>query len=88
MKKKLLTLALVVGLALSSITASYAASSSTNDRSSSSTSQPKKSQRTYNPVNTGDTTTITIWIILLILGGFMFGAVWIVGKKINENEMN
>ena len=59
-----------------------------DDRSSSSTSQPKKSQRTYNPVNTGDTTNITIWIILLILGGFMFGAVWIVGKKVNENEMN
>ncbi|MBE6004130.1 MAG: hypothetical protein E7232_08645 [Lachnospiraceae bacterium] len=49
MKKKILTLALVVGLALSSITASYAASSSTNDRSSSSSSSS---------VTTGGTTSV------------------------------
>ncbi|MDO5139329.1 MAG: hypothetical protein Q4D71_12840, partial [Oscillospiraceae bacterium] len=42
-------------------------------------------QRRYSPVNTGDTTDIVVWIVLLILGGIMVGAVWIAKNNIAKD---
>ena len=60
MKKKLLTLALIAGLVLSSFSASFAAGSSTNDRSSSSSSSDSSSSSSggSSSSTTGGTTTV------------------------------
>ena len=58
-------------------------SSSTGSRSGSGTSTTR---RNYVNPQTGDTTNVIFWIILLLLGGIMFGAFWYAKKEMEKKN--
>ena len=41
-------------------------------------------QRSFSNPQTGDTTNIVVWILLLILGGIFFGSVWYRKKELDK----
>ena len=44
------------------------------------------SPRRYSNPQTGDTTNVVVWILLLVLSGVLFGAVWYAKKETDKKE--
>lgn len=42
-------------------------------------------QRSFSNPQTGDTTNIVVWILLLVLGGVFFGAFWYKKKELDKD---
>lgn len=58
-------------------------SSSSGLKSSSGSSATR---RNYVNPQTGDTTNVIVWVILLLLGGIMFGAFWYAKREMQKED--